>query len=356
MIVSNEDFYKSIVTRVNIKQPHFPVSTSDNFFFAGSCFADNLYQSMEKEFLHASAPPFGPMYNPVSIAGNVMLLAEGREIEKSELLLSPTGYAHYAFHTGFSDTDPQTLTESLNKKIEKSKQQLKRSSVLVLTLGTAFVYRLKSTGAVVNNCHKMPASNFSRELLDIDTIDQALEQTVSAAEKVRSHSEAGSPHDDSISAHRLKVIITISPVRHMRDGAEENSLSKSILRCAVDKFIRKSKERWYFPSFEIMMDELRDYRWYKRGLTHPSEEAVNYIIQRFFAAAADNRLIQYRKEVSPFVKGLLHKPKNKESNEHKVFLQKLEDMRQNLCNTYPEIETLRKGSAELRQVLESYSK
>ncbi len=261
---------------------------SEVLYFAGSCFAENLYRVWRDHFLPGWLSPFGSTYNPVSLAATLGSLCRGEEVGPDEIFEYRGLWRHSRFNTLASRPEKDEFLNHINFEIREHRKSLKTAARLVITLGTAFVYRDLNPRApgcsendVVNNCHQRPAAEFCRSSLSPEEIAGALKD-------LKKSLEALNP--------ACTLIITLSPVRHMRDGAAENSLSKALLRCGIQDYLKDDESALYFPSYEILLDELRDYRWYDPDLCHPSAEAASYIAERFFKSAGSRDFHAYLKE------------------------------------------------------------
>ena len=272
-------------TVVDIPKAPFQISHTDKLLLLGSCFADEMGEKLTANGFQVLANPFGTLYNPASIA--LMLLRCISERDCTEVFQdSVTGIWHsWMHHSRFSAATRNELQESVNKATAQTADYLRQANVLIVTFGTAIIYRLKETGMLVANCHKQPDSLFLRERLTAyDIVDQwqILLNLLSTINP------------------ELKIIFTVSPIRHKRDGLHVNQISKGILLQAVDEIVNSNLSNSkceheqeivnskssnckynYFPSYEIMLDELRDYRFYAEDMVHPSPLAVEYIWQRF---------------------------------------------------------------------------
>ena len=291
----------------------------------GSCFADYLHGAYKSAGLRAESSPFGNIYNPASLAQASMLLnrteSASEPVKAEDCFIFQDRYRHFMFHSKKTDAvSAESLAANLNSEIKSAAGFIKSAESAVITLGTAFVYRRKA-GSIVNNCHKMPADNFTREKLEIPEAAESLNTLISELRKLNPE---------------LKIIFTLSPVRHLRDNAAENSLSKAILRCAIDQVCSPdtSGYLWYFPSYEIMLDELRDYRWYSADLCHPDEQAVEYIISRFTEAVYNRYYLDFLNEWSGMLRDLNHKPNNPGSDNYKQFYRTVLSKRQKLSEKY----------------------
>lgn len=298
------------MTRIDIPASEWKMETGAKVLLVGSCFADEVGQRFVRGGLEAMVNPFGTLYNPASIAVNLLRALSEKEVELPRSSIIPsvgasistwgtpvdrcgarrlTGVGHTVFedaegrwhswlhHSSFSSTDVATVVERINSTTHRVADFLRGADVLIVTLGTAIIYRLKETGMLVANCHKQPDSLFVRERLNAYDIVDQWQMLLQLLESVNPN---------------LKVIFTVSPIRHKRDGYHVNQISKGILLQAVDEIVNgqlPNSKCGYFPSYEIMMDELRDYRFYADDMIHPSTQAVEYIWQRFQDTYFDNK-------------------------------------------------------------------
>ncbi len=329
---SRSRFHENAYTPVGVHPPEWRLQ-GRGIFFIGSCFADYLYDEYKTAELNAMNSPFGNIYNPESIAGAVSMLAGAGEEHpvKAEDCFNRDGetgdFRHFMFHSAKRASSAEELASSLNDEIRQAGEYIRTAEAAVLTLGTSLVFRLKS-GRTVNNCHKLPASDFERIQL---TPDEALASLVKAISGLQSINPD------------IKIILTLSPVRHLRDDAAENSLSKAVLRTAIGQVCKDSEgsgngaggSLWYFPSYEIMLDELRDYRWYADDLCHPSPSAVAYIISRFREAGYDDDYRKFLKNYDRVRRNLNHRPLNPDSDESRRFTEKAESDKEQLMRDYP---------------------
>ena len=243
------EFRTAIHTAANVGL----LSHNQKLLMLGSCFSDNIGNRLAGAMMNVMINPFGTIYNPMSIAASVERIIENRPVAGIDLFQQNGVWNSYAFHSRYSMSDKDATLTRMNRSIEQAHEHLAQCSAVVITLGTAVTYALRSTGEVVSNCHKVPQHEFTRAL-------------------------AG-----------LTVIFTVSPIRHIADGLETNSLSKATLRLAVARMVEKFGEKvHYFPAYEIMLDDLRDYRFYAPDMVHPSEVAIEYIWQVFQSTYFDD--------------------------------------------------------------------
>ena len=289
-------------------------------FFAGSCFAANLASYWEDRFLPVVTSPFGNIYNPESMRETIGFLVSDKEIREDELFSYRGLWRHSLFDTAKTSPEKKDLLNLLNHMLRDQRKNLKTCGFAVLTLGTSWVYRESGTARTVNNCHKRSKSDFQRLCLTSQEISDALDS-------IRT--------DLCTYVPGIRIITSLSPVRHLRDEAVENSLSKALLRCALEELCREREECLYFPSYEIMMDELRDYRWYAEDLTHPSEAAASYIMERFCTAAGSDKLAAYIKEAEKLKKMRDHRIQFPSSPDGIKFREKREKAENRFRELYP---------------------
>lgn len=271
----------------------------------GSCFSDTIGKQLHTHKVHTSINPFGTVYNPHSIH-KVIRSAVYNEVLADHTYAECNGlFFNYDFHSTFSSPDKQILVKNLREIIGASHYFLKDATTLIITYGTAWVYSRNDTGEIVANCHKIPASNFTKSLLSQKKIIESFDELY---------------HDIKRCNPSVNIILTVSPVRHIKDTLELNTVSKSVLRVACHSLTENFPDVEYFPSYEIMMDDLRDYRFYKPDMIHPTEEAEEYIwevfVERYFDATAKEFFKQWKKIVS----ALNHRPFHPTTNTHQQFL------------------------------------
>lgn len=292
-------------TELHIAPSSQKISLKDSLFLIGSCFSTNIGSLLEKYKFNSLSNTFGTIFNPISI--NKLLITS---LSKSSL--SENGYGknqdihfHYDLHSQFSSLNKEVLVEKGNQALQVANHHLQNTKWLIITWGTAIIYEYKTNGEVVANCHKVPAKNFNKRLLNTEEIVLDFESLITTL-----------PND-------INILLTVSPVRHIKETIELNSTSKSTLRIAAHFLTEKYNNVHYFPSYELMMDDLRDYRFYKSDMLHPSEEAILYIWEKFADTYFDNPTKGFAKEWNKILNDLNHKPFNPHSDEHQKFLKKI---------------------------------
>lgn len=297
------DFYNSIYTKIgDINLPQF-LEPESKIYFIGSCFSTNLYNNLKDIYLNCHEAPFGNVYNPGSISKCLDRVIKIKKVDKEDTIYINNLYQHHDFHSTLGKEDGGKYISNINNELESSYNFLKSSNLIILTLGTAYVF--KKDGEIVNNCHKLSKSNFTRELLTIDEIVTNLDKTFTNIKELNPD---------------IEIIVTLSPVRHLRDSFQENSLSKSILRVSIDE-LQKMHKLHYFPSYEILLDELRDYRWYSSDLAHPSKIAVDYIMDKFCSTCGSDSFSNYKNDAIKIKSLIGHKIINPESETSIKFIE-----------------------------------
>ena len=271
-------FEMELRTAIKIDERRGTITHSDATVLLGSCFSDNIGARMRTAMMNVDVNAFGPIYNPLSIATNLQRAIDGTPLMGDDVFLAGGMWNSFLFHSKMSRSNKLRALEGMNRRIASCHEHLLNARTLIVTLGTAMVYRHRPTGCVVSNCHKLPGHEFARSMASIDDMTDALHRTFNSLLKLNSG---------------INIIITVSPIRHIADGLSQNSLSKAMLRVVADNLVRLMPDKVvYFPSYEIVMDDLRDYRFYAADMVHPSDVAVEYIWQSFQATFFDDRTSQ----------------------------------------------------------------
>lgn len=270
------------------------ISHSHRTMLIGSCFSDNIGSRMLNSFMHVEINPFGTVYNPFSILNEINRIISCKPISEEELFQTNGLWNHFGFHSSFSHSEQEATLKVMNNKLNKALDYLAKCDIVIITLGTAFIYEHIDSGMVVSNCHKLPANNFNRRMLDYDEVYTCLDKIVA---KITEYNP------------KARIIFTISPIRHIADGLEQNQMSKSTLRVAVGKIVANHSSKCeYFPAYEIMMDDLRDYRFYAADMVHPSDVAVDYIWNKFKETYFDEKSTTIISRCEKAAKRLAHRP------------------------------------------------
>lgn len=292
------------ITPIKIENRAKKLPHQSKFLSLGSCFADNLSILFNTSKIHASVNPCGISYNIHSVSRQIELAITEQKLMSDELSVVNDLWCHHDFHGSFNSTNAQKTLIQINNSLIDLKNQLENTDVLIMTLGTSHVHTLDDK--IVNNCHKKPNNLFGQRILSIDENVAVLEKIFDLVKKINP---------------KTTFILTVSPVRHIRLGLLENSVSKSTLRMACHQASLGDSNVNYFPSYEIMMDELRDYRFYARDLIHPSEQAIEYIHSKFLPYIFDEAALESISKVSKFHKSYHHRPLHIDSQEY-ALLQK----------------------------------
>jgi hypothetical protein len=293
-------------TNIKIAESPFKIRYKDRMMFIGSCFADHIGKKIWGYRFQVDVNPFGVLYNPLSVSSACKHMLKPERFVEDDLFLYDGLYHSFAHHGQFSNVSAESCLSGINESLSHAAEWLRTTSYLVITFGTAYVYRLKKNGIVVANCHKLPASEFVRERLAVNDIVDEWSVLLEDLWRVNSS---------------LKIICTVSPIRHWKDGAHPNQVSKATLLLAEQALTEQYPGQvLYFPAYEIMMDELRDYRFYAEDMIHPSSQAIDYIWERFSDTYMDQETHALMKEVNVIDKNLNHKPFNAKAEAYKQFL------------------------------------
>ena len=297
----------SFFTEIQILEFPSQMDYSKSMMLFGSCFSENIGQKLIDLKFDVDMNPFGILYNPESIVISLQILLEKRTFTEDDLFQDQGLWNSYFHHSRFSDVDQGVALERINNRISTSREFLKKADFLIITFGTAWVYELRKSGQVVSNCHKIPAGEFKRFRLGVFEITNVYRELLEQLWKFNP---------------ALKVIFTVSPIRHWEDGAVENQLSKATLLLAIDQLIKGfgNQACAYFPSYVLMMDELRDYRFYAEDMLHISPVAVDYIFERFSKVLISKESMGVSKKVMKLRKAFEHRPVNPDTDEFKEFV------------------------------------
>jgi len=292
-------------TKIEIPRPEFFISHEDHIMMLGSCFAENIGTMLLKSKFDVNLNPFGILYNPVSVSQAMNKILR-KEFFTEKDIFEYRGLYHSFFHHGcFSDVSKEKCLEKINASMQSAIEDLQEVKFLFVTFGTSYVYELKESSEVVGNCHKLPASLFTRYRLTVESIVNDWTALLNQLTEYNSN---------------LQVILTVSPIRHLKDGAHENQLSKSVLLLAIDELCKQFDNIHYFPSYEIVLDELRDYRFYAEDMVHPNSTAIKYLWEKFSNIYFSDDSKQIINEWNKIDAAINHRPINPNSEEYKHFL------------------------------------
>ncbi len=310
-------------TEVSLPDYPFELNHHARILMMGSCFTENVGRLMERYLFDVSINPFGVTYNPLSVQKGLEALMHKKAYAASDLDQYNNLWFSFDHSTKFSSPDQADAVASINQAFQEAKETLQKAHTLILTWGTSWVYRYKATGSVVCNCHKIPAKEFSRNRLSTEEIVQAYLDLLPSLFEFNP---------------QLKIIHTISPVRHWKDGAHGNQLSKAALLLAGDALQEKfPKQFFYFPSYEIVMDQLRDYRFYAQDMLHTSEQATAFIWDKFRGALLETRSDEIITEVESLRKMMEHSPITTEGDGARQGEIRMQEKLEKFRKKYPEV-------------------
>ncbi len=282
------------------------IGLTDSFLTIGSCFSEAIGNQLLSNKFKVLINPFGVVCNPFSINQLLNFSIKNQLPDEASYLQTKEVHYNYHFHSNLSALNKPDLINKIQSAIDSAQLALRGCNVLIITFGTAFVYRRNGNKHLVGNCHKVAASNFTKQLLTVDEIVNSFGLVIKDIEKINP---------------AIKTILTVSPVRHVKDTLEQNMLSKSILRVACSQIIQKYNSE-YFPAYEIMMDDLRDYRFYKSDLIHPTEEAEEYIWEKFTETYFTDPTLKFLSDWGEIRSALKHKPFYPSTQNHQEFLKR----------------------------------
>jgi hypothetical protein len=303
----------NIPERISIRKPLLVI---------GSCFAENIGKILQKRLFDVQINPFGIVYNPLSIINQLNHIIQNKQFNSNELFEFNSLKFSWAHHGSFAGTDENDVILNINTQINQAHQQLIKSDWLMITFGSAYYYCLKE-GQIVSNCHKQPAANFVKKIAT-----QA--QIIDGFQKYLSQLHGINPN--------LKVLFNVSPVRYLRDGLAENTISKSILQLAIYELVKQNKNCYYFPSYEIVIDELRDYRFYEADMVHPNKIAIAYIYDKLTTSLFDDETKIIEKEIQQMNAFFDHAILNGSDAAIMQHQRKKDQILSNLLKKYPYLE------------------
>lgn len=292
-------------TKIPIQKNNYPIDYSSKIVLFGSCFASTMGEKFKYFKFQTTLNPFGIIFNSVSLKKIIERSIEKNYFTENDIFFHNELWHCFEVHSELSNSDKNVFLNSLNECIDATHKQLKAATHIIITLGTSWVYRNIKTNQVVANCHKVPQKQFTKELLTIEETEKSLKNIHTLIHSVNPN---------------CKFIYTVSPVRHIKDGFMENTLSKAHLITALHAYNFQFPSSSYFPSYEIMMDELRDYRFYAEDMLHPNQTAIDYIWIKFFENTISETEFGLMNEICSIQRGLKHRPFNKNTESHQKFI------------------------------------
>jgi hypothetical protein len=302
---------------------HVKISYSDKIFFIGSCFSEEIGKKMQNLKFNVLQNPNGILYDPVSISSALDSYIQNKIFNEDDIFYLNDLWHSWQHHSVFSGMSKEDVLQNINRSQTEANNFLKTASWLIITPGTSYNYIFKKSGVPVANCHKAPQNFFEKKLLSTDEIISNLSGSISKLRSLNSN---------------LKIIFTISPVRHVKDGVVENNRSKGRLIDAIHSITEKFENVFYFPSYELIIDVLRDYRFYKSDLVHPTSAATDFVFENFCNAFLDDPGKKLLEEIKAISSAINHKPFQKESTSHKKFMATQLEKIQKIKTKFPSID------------------
>ena len=327
LFISENKIFNTIITAImefrTVLKPQkapFDIDYKDSIMGIGSCFVDNIGARLAELQFTTLLNPFGIIYNPISIFENIEMLLSDNLISETDLHEHNGLWHSWQHHSKFSQPDKNITLLNLNESLSKARSFFKKSNKLIITLGTTHVYLEKKAGNIVANCHKVPPQYFDKKML---TVDEIVESFNNISNKLYAQNIEN------------EIIITISPVRHIRDGIIENQKSKAVLLVAVDEICKKFKNVHYFPAYELVMDDLRDYRFYEADMIHPNSQAIDYIWEFFMDTYFTKSTYSITEEVKKINLMVQHRPLHPNTEGYQQFLKNLNEKIKTIEVKYP---------------------
>lgn len=312
-------------TEIPLKPEENQIDYSSKILLLGSCFSENIGEKFDYFKFRNLQNPFGVIFNPISIEKLIVRAIENIDFSNEDIFQHNEIWKCFEAHSELAALDKTEFLNNLNSALKNLREALFSSTHIIFTYGTSWVYRHLESGEIVANCHKLPQQNFTKELLSIETISKSIQNIFDRISEINP---------------KATIINTVSPVRHIKDGFTENTLSKAHLISAIHHSLSlraQSRSLCYFPSFEIMMDELRDYRFYTEDMLHPNSTAIEIIWEKFSKVWISSKAEALQKEIVSIQTGLNHKPFNPKSEEHLQFSEKLQKKIVSIQNKFPHI-------------------
>ncbi|ADV48135.1 GSCFA domain-containing protein [Cellulophaga sp. E16_2] len=308
-------------TEIPLTKAKHQIDYNSQLLLLGSCFVENIGDRFTYFKFQSVQNPFGILFHPLAIENLIFRALSDAYYTEDDIFYLNEKWQCFDAHSDLSANTKEALLANLNKGLKVTQEQLKQASHLIITLGTAWGYKNLSTENVVANCHKVPQKEFSKDLLSVGVIQESLERIIARIRTVNS---------------TVQFIFTVSPVRHIKDGFIENQQSKAHLITAIHQVIKRGGEGYsYFPSYELMMDELRDYRFYAEDMVHPNNLAITYIWEKFKAVWVSETVFGIINGIDIIQRGLSHRAFNPKSEQHQKFLKALESKITSVQKEYP---------------------
>lgn len=307
-------------TPINIKPLDPPVSYRNKILLVGSCFTEHIGNYLAEVKFNTLQNPNGILFDPVSVCSSLVSYIHNKQYSADDLFTLNEGWHSWQHHSRFSKPDRETSLKMINESQQAAHDFIRQADWLIITLGSSFVYKLAETGMPVANCHKAQPQTFHKHLSTIEEIVTGFDGTLHQLFRFNQH---------------LRVIFTISPVRHLRDGVVDNNRSKARLIESVHHLVNKFDRLYYFPAYELVIDVLRDYRFYDIDLAHPNYAATQFVLEKFTESCLDEEAQELSEEIKRLVVARRHKPFNADSSQHRQFLQTQLNKTRQLQERYP---------------------
>ena len=312
-------------TKIPILKNNNPIDYNSKVLSLGSCFAENIGKKFDYYKFQTTTNPFGIIFNAVSIEKLVNRIVNGIKFTENDIFYHNDLWHCYEVHSELSNPNKEVFLKRLNSIVVFLNHQIIESTHIIITLGTSWVYRNIDSNEIVANCHKVSQKEFTKELLSVETIEKSIKNSVTLVNQINKN---------------VKFIFTVSPVRHIKDGFVENTISKAHLITSLQHLLNIEHFKLnteYFPSYEILLDELRDYRFYAEDMLHPNQVAIDYIWQRFKETVISEKAFLTMDEVETIQKALSHRPFNPNSSSHLKFIENTQRKVSNLQARFPYI-------------------
>ncbi len=296
-------------TEVDINESEKKINVEDCIFSIGSCFATEMHQKFSEGQVQSLNNPFGTIFNPYSVYQAIQQIYDAREYQESDLILANDNYISLDHHSSFDSRYAHKSLEKINQNIEEANQFLQNTSFVIITFGTSYIYEFLPKNKLAANCHKIPQKFFNKRFLSHQELTESINKTIDILK--------------DICKNDVQILFTVSPVRHTKDGIVENQLSKSKLITAIHESILGKENCHYLPVYEILMDDLRDYRFYKEDLIHPNSQAVQYIWEKFGNAYFSYETKVFINENNKIITALNHKTSDEKNPKYQEFLYKI---------------------------------
>lgn len=305
---------------LHIPASAFPIDYNSRILLTGSCFTEHIGVQLQQHKFFTLTNPTGIVFDAPSVARHLLQVAEATPVSAADFFLHHGIWNHWNFHSDFSHTDRDEAVKHLNETIAGAHRFLQTATHLVITIGTAWFYRLNENNQPVANCHKVPQTAFTKTLCSVTEMTAQLQAALDAVLVLNPH---------------IKIIFTVSPVRHLRDGMIENNRSKGRVLETVHTLCENNAACSYFPAYELVLDVLRDYRWFAADFAHPTTQAAQYVFERFTAAYIHSSTHEQMKQVLQVTTAMLHRPRFTGTPEHAQFKKQLLEKVQVLATQFP---------------------